>query len=117
MKVSSPRGQRSSLATSKGEAKRSVEVRHGAFLEALQAAESAGMQREVGAGFESVEEAGRALKASPTMENLIAYKKAIHDFLSQVLNSAYVVQHVRTFTLPRPTGGLGIGPYDRRAPG
>ena len=42
--------------------------------------------------------AAARLKESPTLENLNAYKRAIHDFLEQVINGAYSVQHIRTFT-------------------
>lgn len=94
---------------------RGIETRHGAFLEALQAAETVGMHRDFQEGYQSVEEAARALKDSPTLENLIAYKRAIHDFLTRVLSSAYAVEHVRTFTRRgRPTISVLVRTVDER---
>src|SRR5690606_6445610 len=46
VKVSSSRGRSPSVSTAKGEARRSVEVRQGAFLRALEAAETAAMHRD-----------------------------------------------------------------------
>lgn len=98
MKVSASRSRASSFSPSRGEAKRGVEVRHSAFLEALQAAENKAAQSEIHREFQSVEAAARALKESPTLENLNAYKRAIHDFIERVINQAYSVHHVRTFS-------------------
>lgn len=115
MKVSSSRGRSPSVSTAKGEARRSVEVRQGAFLRALEAAETAAMHRDFEEGFQSVEEAARALKQSPTLENLHAYKRAIHDFLTKVVSGAYTVEHMRTFTRKgRPAISVLVRTVDER---
>lgn len=115
MKVSGSRGRSSSVSTAKGEARRGVEARPGAFLQALTAAETANLQRDVEEDFQSVEEAARALKKSPTMENLIAFKRAIRDFLTKVLNGAYAVEHVRILTRRgRPAVSVLVRTVDER---
>lgn len=115
MKVSGSRGRSSSVSAVKGEAKRGAEARAVSFLQALTAAETAGFQRDFDESFQWVEEAARALKKSPTMENLIAYKRAIHDFLTKVLNNAYAVEHVRILTRRgRPAISVLVRTVDER---
>lgn len=98
MKVSASRSRGSPVTPAKGEAKRGVELRHGAFLDALQAAETKVINQDIHRDFESVEAAARALKDSPTLDNLNAYKRAIHEFLQRVISGAYSVHHVRSFS-------------------
>lgn len=99
MKVSHSKRRQAPTSPPKGEAKRSAGIRHGAFLEALQAAEAVSGTAPPGdAGLEPVEAAARALKESPTFENLVAFKQAVKEFLSSVLEKAYVVHHVRSFS-------------------
>lgn len=99
MKVSGSKRREAALSPAKGDSKRGVGVRHGAFLEALQAAEAlSSSPPSVEESFEPVEAAAKALKESPTFENLTAYKRALREFLSRILGEAYVVQHVRVLT-------------------
>lgn len=66
------------------------------FAEALQEAEVERARANVQAGIESIDKAAQDLRDSPTMERLIAYKRAIHDVLSKLLD-AYSVEELRGF--------------------
>jgi len=99
VKVSGSKRRAVAPSPAKGEARRGVGIRHSPFLEALQSAETThALPYEIRANYEPVEAAAQALKRSPTLENLIAYRQALKEFLSGILERAYLVEHVRVFT-------------------
>lgn len=113
MKVGGTRRQDAARSAVVGERKRSVELRHSEFFEALRAAEAQhATQEEVRALFEPVEAAAQALKRAPTLENLAAYKQAMKEFLSRILQQAYLVDHVRTFRRGRPSVSVLVRTID-----
>ena len=66
------------------------------FVEALNDAVSGRGERMTEADLETVDRCAAALRRSPTLENLRAYREAIRSFLARLL-AAYSVEEIRGF--------------------